>query len=127
MARERDMEPMKRHCLLNPPKGVASLSLLAGYVAGEICSVYAIFIAHTMNPVSYHLVENNLRLRALYGRYQETYDFNGLVFTLIVSFVVFAMAWGAVRAIAWTTATSEAGFANRPPMRQLAWISEKNR
>lgn len=103
------------------------MSLLAGYVAGEICSVYAIFIAHTMNPVSYHLVENNLRLRVLYGRYQETYDLNGLVFTLIVSFVVFAMAWGAVRAIAWTTATSEAGFASRPPMRQLAWVSEKNR
>lgn len=88
--------------LLNPSKGVRGLSLLAGYVAGEICSLYAIFIAHTMNPVNYRLVEDNLNLRAIYGRYQELYSLDGLAFTLAASFVVFAMAWGAVRGIAST-------------------------
>lgn len=118
---------MKWHQLLNPPRRVASLSLLAGYAAGETCSLYAIFIAHTMNPVSYHLVENNLQLRAIYGRYQEIYDLNGLAFTLIASLVVFAMAWCTVRGIAWTTARPEAGFSSRQTLPQLAWVSEGNR
>src|SRR5258708_36562999 len=56
---------MKWSQLLNPPKGVGRLSLLAGYVAGEVCSLYGIFIAHTMNPVSYRMVENDLDLRAI--------------------------------------------------------------
>ena len=74
---------MKWSQLLNPPKGVGRLSLLAGYVAGEVCSLYGIFIAHTMNPVSYRMVENDLDLRAIYGRYQEIYNLDGLAFTLI--------------------------------------------
>jgi hypothetical protein len=99
---KKDVPPMKWQQLLNPPRGVGRLSLLAGYAAGEACSLYAIFVAHTMNPVSYRMVENDLALRAIYGRYQEVYDLDGLVFTLIASFVVFAMAWFAVRGIAWT-------------------------
>ncbi len=93
---------MKWSQLLNPPRGVGRLSLLAGYVAGEACSLYAIFIAHTMSPVSYRMVENNFELRSIYGRYQEIYNLDGLAFTLIASFAVFAMALCAVRGIAWT-------------------------
>lgn len=99
---------MKWHQLLNPPKGVGRLSLLAGYVAGETCSVYATFIAHTLNPVSYRIVENNLKLRGIYGRYQEIYNFDGLLFTLVASFIVFVMAWCAVRGIAWTITRQQA-------------------
>ena len=76
--------------------------MLAGYVAGEACSLYAIFIAHAMSPVSYRMVENNFGLRSIYGRYQEIYNLDGLAFTLIASFAVFAMALCAVRGIAWT-------------------------
>jgi hypothetical protein len=93
---------MKWSQLLNPPRGVGRLSLLAGYVAGEACSLYAIFIAHTMSPVSYRMVENNFGLRSIYGRYQEIYNLDGLAFTLIASFAVFAMALCVVRGIAWT-------------------------
>ncbi len=117
---------MKWNQLLNPPRGVASLSLLAGYVAGEACSLYAIFIAHTMNPVSYRMVENNLKLRAIYGRYQEIYNLHGLAFTLIASFAVFAMAWFAVRGIAWAISRPEAGF-SRQTAHQLAWVSQRDR
>ena len=101
-AMDQRQSPMKWNQLLNPPRGVGSLSLLAGYVAGEVCSLFAIFIAHTMNPVSYRMVENDLELRAIYGRYQETYNLDGLAFTLIASFAVLAMAFCAVRGIAWT-------------------------
>ena len=99
---KKDVPPMKWSQLLNPPKGVGRLSLLAGYVAGKACPLYAIFIAHTMNPVSYRMVENDLDLRAMYGRYQEIYNLDGLAFTLITSFAVFAIALCAVRGIAWT-------------------------
>ena len=91
---------MKWNELENPPKWVRRLSLIAGFAAGESCSVYAIFIARTMNPVGYRLVEHNLKLRAIYGRYEEIYDWDGLLFTLVASFAVFALALCAVRGIA---------------------------
>ncbi len=97
---EQNLKPMQWNQLSNSPRAVRRLSLLAGYLAGESCSVYAIFIAHTMSPVSYRMVENNYKLRAIYGRYQETYNFDGLVLTLVASFAVFALAWCAVQVIA---------------------------
>jgi hypothetical protein len=103
---------MKWNELVNPPKRVRRLSLLAGFVAGETCSVYAIFIAHTMNPVSYRLVEHNLKLRAIYGRYEEIYDWDGLLFTLLASFAVFALAWCAVRGIAAGSIMATPGLAS---------------
>jgi len=99
---------MKWKQLSTPPKAVRRLSLLTGYVAGETCSVYAIFFAHTMSPVSYRLVENDLKLRAIYGRYQEVYHWDGLVFTLVASLAVFALAWCAVQGIALTMANPAA-------------------
>ena len=83
------------------------MSILAGYVAGETCSIYAIFVAHTMSPVSYRIVGNDLKLRAIYGRYQEIYNLDGLASTLMASLVVFAIAWCAVRAIAWVTSNPD--------------------
>ena len=53
-----------------------------------------------MSPVSYRLVESDLKLRAIYGSYRETYNMDGLAFTLMISVLVFAIAWCAVRAIA---------------------------
>jgi hypothetical protein len=97
---QKDVKPMRWNYLLNPPATVGSLSLLAGYLAGETCSVYTIFFAHTMNPVSCRLVENNRKLHAIYGRYQEIYNWNGLLFTLLASLVVFALAWCVVRVFA---------------------------
>jgi hypothetical protein len=55
-----------------------------------------------MNPVSYRLVQDNLKLSAIYGRYQELCDLDGLAFTLAASCVVGAMAWLSVRGIAST-------------------------
>jgi hypothetical protein len=101
---------MKWENLLNPPKGIARLSLLAGYVAGEACSLFAIFVAHTMNPISYRIVEDNPQLLAIYGRYQEVYSLDGLALTLAASLVVCAIACCAVRGIAWTIAESTAKF-----------------
>lgn len=98
---------MRYNQLLNPSNTVKRLSLLAGYVAGESYSIYAIFVAHTMRPVTFRLVENNPDLRAIYGRYQEIFHWDGLLFTLSASFVVFALAWCAVRGIAEANLTKQ--------------------
>ena len=71
---------------------------------GELSSVYAIFVAHTMNPVGYRLVESDVHLKAIYGRFQEIYNWYGLVPTLVIAFAVFALAWCAVQGIARTIA-----------------------
>jgi len=84
---------------------VGRISLLIGFAAGEGCSLYAIFVAHVMSPVSYRMVADNLKLRAIYGRYQEIYRPNGLLFTLMTSCLVFAIAWAVVRGEAETGIT----------------------
>jgi hypothetical protein len=101
---------MEWNQLLNPSKVVGRISLFAGFVAGEGCSLYAIFVAHAMNPVSYRFVEDNLKLHAIYGRYQELYNIDGLAFTMVASCVAFAIAWGAVRGLAWAIAEPSRSF-----------------
>jgi hypothetical protein len=100
----RDAKLMKQAQLSYPSKAIRRLSLLVGYIVSELSSVYAIFVAHTMNPVGYRLVESDIHLKAIYGRYQEIYNWDGLVPTLVIAFVVFALAWCAVQGIARTIA-----------------------
>jgi hypothetical protein len=97
----------------NPADGISRLSLLVGLVAGEICSAYLTFVAHTMNPVSYRLVENIPTLRAIYGRYQEVQNWDGLLFTLVASFAVFALSWTLVQEF------------TRTPLVSWGWYSTK--
>jgi hypothetical protein len=100
----------------NPPNladGMSRLSWLVGLVAGEICSVYLTFVAHTMNPVSYRLVENIPKLRAIYGRYQEVHNWDGLLFTLVASFGVFALSRALVQEF------------TRSPLVSWGWYSTK--
>jgi len=124
--RAKGRQQKKLENLLNPPKGIRRLSLLVGYIAGEACSLFAIFVAHTMNPISYRIVEDNPQLRAIYGRYQEVYSLDGLALTLAASLVVCAIACCAVRGIAWTIAESTAGL-DQQAMGHLAWVSGKSR
>lgn len=93
--------------LINPPKLAGRVSLLAGYIAGEVCSLYMVFIAHTINPVRYHLAENDLKLRAIHGRYQEIYKIDGLAFTVAASFAVFIIVLCLVRVIAFMMTSCE--------------------
>ena len=100
--------------LLNPPTVVKRVSLLAGYLAGEVCSLYSSFIAHVMSPVSFRVVANNLKLHAIYGRYQEIYNWDGLPTILLASAAVFALAWCTVRVIAEAIRTAAPGAEGDP-------------
>ncbi|HTR24365.1 MAG TPA: hypothetical protein VMI10_10300 [Terriglobales bacterium] len=94
--------------LLDPFERISGLRLLAALIAGELCSIYATFVAHTIVPVSHRFVENDPGLKALYGRYQEIYNWDGLTFTLMASFAVFVLVWCTLRAIAilWDSRTN---------------------
>jgi hypothetical protein len=85
----------------NPSQHVKGLSLLAGYVAGEVYSIYDVFAAHALTPVTAYLTEQTPFLRAVSGKYREVIDLNGLLPVVLASLVVFALAWCTVRGTAW--------------------------
>jgi hypothetical protein len=85
----------------NPSRQVKGLSLLAGYVAGEAYSIYAVFDAHALTPVTAYLTEQTPFLRAVSGKYREVIDLNGLLPVVLASLLVFALAWCTVRGTAW--------------------------
>ncbi len=91
----------------NPSRHVKDLSLLAGYLAGEAYSIYAVFETHSLMPVSAYLTEQVPHLRAVSGRYREVFDLNGLLPLLVTSLVAFALAWCVVRATALALAGSD--------------------
>jgi hypothetical protein len=91
----------------NPSRYVKGLSLLAGYVAGEVYSIYAVFDTHSLVPVSAYLTEQVPHLRAISGKYREVFDLSGLLPVLVTSLVAFTLAWCVVRATALALASSE--------------------
>src|SRR5712671_5319754 len=72
---------------------VAGLSLLAAYAAGEAYSIYAVFVAHSLQPVTFYLSEENPFLRAVSGKYVEVFNPDGLIATMLVSMMVFGSIW----------------------------------
>ncbi|HVB80865.1 MAG TPA: hypothetical protein VNE82_13075 [Candidatus Binataceae bacterium] len=93
--------------LWNPSRHVKGLSLLVGLAAGEAYSVYAVCAIHALTPVTAYLAEQTPYLRAVSGKYHELFDLSGVLPVVVVSLVVFAMAWCAVRGIALALAGSE--------------------
>ncbi len=86
----------------NPSKCVQRSSFIAGYAAGEAYSIYVVFGAHALTPVTAYLVGQTPYLRAVSGKYREVLDLDGLFSVLLVSLAVFTLTWGIVRTIAWT-------------------------
>jgi hypothetical protein len=91
----------------NPSRHVKRLSLLAGCVAGEAYSIYVVFDAHALTPVSTYLTEQAPHLLAVSGKYHEVFDLSGLLPVLVASLVAFALAWCVVRGTALALASSE--------------------
>jgi len=79
---------------------IAGWSLLAAYAGGEACSTYAVFIAHSLQPVTFYLPEQNPLRRAVSGRYVEVFNPDGLMVTLLVSLIVFVAIWCLLEGVA---------------------------
>jgi hypothetical protein len=82
------------------------LSMLVGFVAAEAFLIYAIFIAHTLKPISFHLIEQSHS--GVPGKYQELFHADGLLLTLVASLMVLAFVWLAARGTASTIAAKAA-------------------
>jgi len=94
--------PIKRtgwNQLIDPADGSETIEH-AGWIRRGRDLFYICDLRRTHHePVNFRLVENNHKLRAIYGRYQEIYHWDGLLFTLVASLAVFVLAWCAVRGI----------------------------
>jgi hypothetical protein len=72
---------------------IAGLSLVAAYAGGEAFSIYAVFVAHSLKPVTFYLSEQNPFLRAVSGRYVEVFNPDGLILTVTLSLIVCVSIW----------------------------------
>jgi hypothetical protein len=82
---------------------IGGLSLVAAYAGGEAYAIYAVFVAHSLKPVSFYLSEQNPFRRAVSGAYVEVFSLDGLISILVASLAVFFSVWwlsrGAARAL----------------------------
>lgn len=79
---------------------IAGWSLLAAYAGGEAYSIYAVCIAHSLQPVTFYLSEQNPLRRAVSGKYVEVFNPDGLMATLVVSLIVFVAIWCLLEGVA---------------------------
>jgi hypothetical protein len=95
-------------------KGSHSLkiwSLLPACAAGEAFLLYAILIAHTLRPVTALLIGHDSGRRSTVHRYEEIFNWNGLIPTMLGSLLVVALVWSALQLTAQDLP--------KPPLRQL--------
>ena len=93
------------------PYSMNTLSLLCACAAGEAVLLYAILIAHTLRPVTEHLIGHYSNHPGAAARYQELFNWNGLIPTILGSLFVVATVWAALRITARSLA--------RAPVKQL--------
>lgn len=88
--------------LAKPPKGINRLSLLVALVAGEAWSAYATFFAQVLNPPRVYLVDRyGHRLPSgQIGYIEGAFSADGLIFILVLSFVVSILAWYGIQIVA---------------------------
>jgi len=97
------------------------LCLLAGSVCAEAFLLYAIFIAHTLTPVSFYLVEQ--AHIGVPGKYASNFHWDGLLSTWSATLVVMLMVWLAARATAWRFAGIRPKMRTlvQPPVISVSW------
>lgn len=75
-------------------------SLFFACAAGEAFMLYAILIAHTLTPVTALLVGQDSARQGAAARYQEIFNWNGLIPTMMGSLFLAAAVWSAFQLIA---------------------------
>ena len=77
-------------------KGARRLGCLAGLVAGWTYSIYATFFAHALTPPSVYVIDRYTHRRLLPGQIgdlSEVFNLDGLIHMLVLSLIVFILAW----------------------------------
>jgi hypothetical protein len=86
--------------ITNGSNSISSWSLLCACGAGEAFLLYAILIAHTLTPVTAILIGPNSGRPGAATRYQEIFNWNGLIPTMLGSLFLAAAVWTALQLIA---------------------------
>jgi hypothetical protein len=87
----------------DPSKAVSRLSLLMAVVTSQAYLVHAIFFAHALTPISVHIVDRQTHLALLPGQVgslEAVFHWDGLIPTMLIAVLVFAVGWMAVRGTA---------------------------
>ena len=98
VARGFEIEPT-----LFPSKTVARLSSLTGVFASQAYLIHATFFAHALTPVEVYVLDPKTHLHLLAGQIgniEEVFHWNGLVSTILIAVLVFALGWMAARGTA---------------------------
>jgi hypothetical protein len=78
------------------PKSAKRFGCLAGLVAGWTYSVYATFFAHVLTPPSVYVIDRYTHRHLLPGQIgdlSEVFNLDGLIHMLVLSLIVFNLAW----------------------------------
>ena len=84
-------------------KTVARLSSLTGVFASQAYLIHATFFAHALTPVEVYVFDPKTHLRLASGQIgniEEVFHWNGLIPTILISVLVFALAWMVARVTA---------------------------
>jgi len=79
---------------LVPSKTVARLSSLTGVFASQAYLIHAAFFAHALTPVEVYVLDPKTHIRLLAGQIgniEEVFHWNGLIPTMLISVLVFAL------------------------------------
>ena len=92
----------------NPSSSVKLISLLGGFVAGEVYSIYAAFVAQLIGPVVVFLIDPKTGRHLATGQIgtiEEVVNWSSVVTTVAISIVLFGIAWCTIRGVAaWVSA-----------------------
>jgi|SRR5580700_10645190 hypothetical protein len=93
----------------NPSKTVSRLSLLTAVVASQAYLIYAAFFAHALTPVGVFAMDPRTHLHRVNGQIgniEAVFHWDGLISTILISILVFAVGWLAARGTAGLLASS---------------------
>jgi hypothetical protein len=110
-------------------KTASRLSPLLAVAASQAYLVHAIFFAHALTPISVSVVDRQTHLHLLAGQIgdiQETFHWDGLIPTMLISVIVFVVVWMAARLTAARFARSRPiGSFGQTPRYQPAMMSSR--
>ena len=93
----------------NLSKTSSRLSLLTAVVASQAYLIHAAFFAHALTPVGVYVIDPHTHLHLLSGQIgniETVFHWEDLTQTMLISVLVFVMAWAAARGTAMLLANT---------------------
>ena len=118
-----DLEP-------DTSKTVSTLSLLTAVIASQAYLVHAAFFGHALTPVDVYVIDPKTHLHLLAGQIgniEEVFHWDGLIRTMLITGLVFALGWMAIRGAAKLLVSSwQTSSIGSVPDRQLSLVIALN-